>query len=102
MKILTNKTKLELHDFQEILTAHDADLRHKMRLKGYYIGRHDILNKRGRPNGAPNNKIVSNFCQYIVDMSTGFFLGRPIAYTTTEDNQELLDKLLEVFRYNDE
>ena len=35
-------------------------------------------------------------------MSTGFFLGRPVAYTTTAENQNKLDKLLEIFRYNDE
>lgn len=102
MKILTNKAELDLKDFQEILTAHDEDYRRKRNLKNYYIGKHDILNKKGRPNGAPNNKIVSNFCSYIADMSTGFFLGRPIAYTTTQDNQSKLDALLEIFRYNDE
>lgn len=102
MKILTDKTELSLRDFQEILTAHDADYRRKKLLKGYYVGRHNILNKKGRPNGAPNNRIVSNFCQYISDMCTGFFLGRPVAYTTTEDNQEKLDTLSEIFRYNDE
>lgn len=102
MKILTNKTSLDIKDFQEILTAHDSDYMHKMRLKGYYVGKHDILNKKGRPNGAPNNRIVSNYCQYIADMSTGFFLGRPIAYTTTEENQEKLNTLLDIFRYNDE
>ena len=102
MKILTNKTNLDLRDFQQILTTHGNDASRKRRLKGYYVGEHDILNKRGRPNGAPNNKIVSNFCQYISDMSTGFFLGRPIAYTTSEENQEKLDMLLEIFRYNDE
>ena len=102
MKILTDKTELSLRDFQEILTAHDIDYRYKTKLKKYYLGKHDVLNKKGRPNGAPNNRIVSNFCQYISDMSTGFFLGRPIAYTTNEENQEKLDKLLEIFRYNDE
>lgn len=102
MKILTNKTVLDLKDFQEILVAHDKDYYHKRKLKNYYIGKQDIFNKKGRPNGAPNNKIVSNFCSYIVDMSTGFFLGRPIAYTTTENNQEKLNPLLEIFRYNDE
>ena len=102
MKILTNKTELDLKDFQEILVAHDSDYRHKRKLKNYYIGKQDILNKKGRPNGAPNNKIVSNFCSYIADMSTGFFLGRPISYTTTEDNQEKLNMLLEIFKYNDE
>lgn len=102
MKILTNKTELGIKDLQQILTAHSNDYRRKIKLKNYYIGKHDILNKKGRPNGAPNNKIVSNFCQYIADMSTGFFLGRPIAYTTTAENQAKLDELLEIFKYNDE
>lgn len=73
-----------------------------MIFKGYYIGKHNILHKKGRPNNAPNNRIVSNFCQYIADMSTGFFLGRPVAYTTKEAAQPKLDVLLEIFRYNDE
>ena len=102
MKILTNKTELDLKDFQEILVAHDKDYAHKRKLKNYYIGKHDILNKRGRPNGAPNNKIISNFCSYIADMSTGFFLGRPVSYTTTKNNQEKLNILLDIFKYNDE
>ena len=63
MKILTNKTELDLKDFQQILVAHDLDYWHKRKLKDYYIGKHDILNKKGRLNGAPNNRIVSNFCQ---------------------------------------
>ena len=102
MKILTNKTELDINDFQQILKVHNNDYKHKMKLKGYYIGKHDILNKRGRPNNAPNNRIVSNFCQYIADMSTGFFLGKPVAYSTLKEYQSKLDILLEIFRYNDE
>lgn len=102
MKILTNKTNLDLRDFQQILTAHEQEYRRKIKLKNYYVGKHDVLNKIGRPNGAPNNKIVSNFCSYISDMSTGFFIGKPVAYTTQEKSQDKLDILLEIFRYNDE
>jgi len=64
MKILTTKTELDLTDFQRILTAHDSDYRRKIKLKNYYLGKHDILNKKGRPNGAPNSRIVSNHCLY--------------------------------------
>lgn len=102
MKIFTNQRVLELKDIQEILTAHDQDWRRKLKLKEYYVGEHKILHKKGRQNGGPNNMIVSNYCQYITDMSTGFFLGRPVAYTTTENNLKKLDMLLEIFRYNDE
>lgn len=102
MRILTNKTELDERDFQEILRTHYYEYCRKMKLKEYYVGKHNILNKKGRPNGAPNNRIVSNFCQYISDMSTNFFLGRPISYTTTRENQERLQTLVDIFRYNDE
>ena len=102
MKFLTNKAELNFKDFQQILTAHGKDYNRKVKLKNYYVGKHDVLNKQGRPNGAPNNKIVANFCSYISDMSTGFFIGKPVAYTTQESEQSKLDNLLEVFRYNDE
>lgn len=103
MKIFTTQPKvLDMKEIQQILTAHNNDWQHKMKLKGYYVGEHRILHKSGRTNGGPNNKIVSNYCQYITDMSTGFFLGRPVAYTTTEENQEKLNTLLGIFRYNDE
>ena len=32
-------------------------------------------------------------------MSTGFFIGKPVAYTTQESEQSKLDNLLEVFRF---
>ena len=101
MKIFTNQRVLELKDIQEILMAHENDWQHKLRLKDYYVGKHKILHKKGRQNGGPNNMIVSNYCRYITDMSTGFFLGRPVAYTTTDKNLKKLDTLLEIFIYND-
>ena len=50
------------------------------RLHDYYYGDHAI-NSRVRDNQkAPNNKLVCNHAEYIVDMSTGYFLGNPIKY----------------------
>lgn len=102
MKIPTTKTELDLKDLHQIITAHEYDRAKKIRLKGYFEGRHDILRKEGRANGAPNNKLVTNYCSYISAMSIGFFLGKPIAYTTIEENQAKLDILLDIFKYNDE
>lgn len=102
MRIRTTKTELSLADIQQIILSHDADKQHKHRLKRYYIGEHDVLKKQARANNAPNNKIVANFCEYISNMSTGFFLGQPVAYSSVSENQEEVDALLEVFKYNDE
>ncbi len=50
------------------------------KLHDYYYGEHDIKNRvRDNPK-APNNKLVCNHAEYIVDMSTGYFLGNPIKY----------------------
>ena len=53
-------------------------------LLAYYRGEHPITEYKGKP-GKPNNKVVNNYCKYIVDMSTGFFFGAPIAYTASEN-----------------
>lgn len=101
MKFFTTRS-VELKDIQQILTTHDNDWQHKKQLKDYYVGNHKIFSKEGRKNGGPNNMVVNNYCQYIVDMSTGFFLGKPVAYATTDKNLKKLDVLLEIFKYNDE
>lgn len=52
------------------------------KLHDYYYGDHDIKNRvRDNPK-APNNKLVCNHAEYIVDMATGYFLGNPIKYKT--------------------
>ena len=100
--ILVSDKTLELSDITQIIRTHDRDRQRKLRLKAYYRGEHRILSKRGRINDAPNNKVVCNYCEYITNMSTGFFLGRPIAYSTTIENELRLKNLLNIFKYNDE
>ena len=102
MLIITNKTNLTLADIETVIQAHYYDMEHKLKLKRYYNGKHDILKKMGRKNNAANNRIVNNYCSYIANMSAGFFLGTPISYKTTAEHDNELDILLEIFKYNDE
>ena len=102
MKLITDKKELTLADIQTIVESHYYDREYKLKLKRYYEGRHDILKKLGRKNNAANNRLVSNFCAYISNMSAGFFLGTPISYKTTTDRESELAALLEIFKYNDE
>lgn len=49
-------------------------------LHDYYYGEQVIKNRvRDNPK-APNNKLVCNHAEYIVDMACGYFLGNPIKY----------------------
>ena len=102
MKIITNKTSLTLADVQDVIQAHQSDYDHKIKLKQYYVGKHDILRKLGRKNNAANNKLINNYPAYIVNMSAGFFMGTPISYKTTSEHTDELAALLEIFKYNDE
>ena len=103
MKIQTNKTKLDINDLHEILIAHASDAQRKLKLKRYFIGKHDaILQKPERANDAPNNRLISNFPAYISTMSTGFFIGQPVVYKSATENEDEVKILSEIFKYNDE
>ncbi|MDD6128220.1 MAG: phage portal protein, partial [Veillonellaceae bacterium] len=102
MRIHTTQTELTANDIATICLRHEGALGRAMRLKRYYRGEHDILRKEQRANNAPNNKIVSNYCAYIADMSTGFFMGKPVAYSSLSEDEAEVDALQEVFKYNDE
>lgn len=79
------------------------DMRNRiLKLKAYYLGQHAILGKPQRSNNAPNNKVVANYCEYITDMNTGFFMGKPIAYASASKNEEEVKVLQDIFKYNDE
>ena len=73
MKIQTNKTELTPTDIAEIINAHEQDAANKRRLKRYFLGKHDeILRKAERADGAPNNRLISNYPAYISNMRRCF------------------------------
>lgn len=102
MRIQTTKTALSVQDLARICLRHDRYYNHCLKLKGYYAGQHDILHKEARNHGAPNNKVVANFCKYISDMDTGFFIGKPVAYSSFTGNGDEVQALQDIFKYNDE
>ena len=102
MKIHTTKKDLTLTEISGLLTACGGEVRRIQKLKRYYMGDHDIFRKRRRSESAPNNILVSNFCEYITNMCTGFFLGQPVAYSSIAKNEDEVDALLSIFKYNDE
>lgn len=102
MKINTRKTELTIQDISQICLRHDSEKKRIIHLKAYYSGRHDILNRPARTNNAPNNKIVANYCEYITNMATGFFMGKPVAYSSLSKNENEVKAIQDVFKYNDE
>lgn len=102
MKIITSKIPLTLADIKTVVSAHYNDQQHKLKLKRYYEGKHNILRKEGRKNNAANNTLVNNYCAYISNLSAAFFLGQPVAYKSIREDEKEVQTLLEIFKYNDE
>ncbi|HDR7566328.1 phage portal protein [Bacillus mycoides] len=69
------------------------------KLHDYYIGEHAITEKKQRPNGRKTYRTVSNYPQYVSTISTGFFIGSPVTYTTP--NKEQLEPALDIIDDND-
>lgn len=60
----------------------------------YYKGHHKI-DARKRDEKAPNNKVSCNHAKDISDTATGYFMGNPITYSNTGDQD--IEPLLDAF-----
>ncbi len=69
-------------------------------LQNHYEGDSKIM-ERTMDDGKPNNKIPSSFAISSVDTMTGYFMGKPVIYSASEDS-DWLEELTMVFDANDE
>lgn len=102
MKLTITDKKLKIADLEAAIKLHVDDNKKKMHLKAYYKGEHEILKKQGRVLNAPNNRLVANYCAYISNISTGFFLGNPVSYIAVDEQEQDLEALIKVLKENDE
>lgn len=86
-------------DIQEIIDENEGHTKYA-RLEGYYEGDHDILRHTKKDSTAPNNRLVNNMAKYITDTATGYFIGKPVVYSS--QNDAYLEALQDIFDYNDE
>lgn len=77
-----------------LITKHYGLIATKAKNKRYYNGDHEIL-KRKREKNAPNNKVVCNHAKDITDTATGYFMGNPITYSNTGEQD--IEPLLKAF-----
>ena len=65
---------------QSVLKEHLGRLPRLEKLRKYYEGDNDILQRR-RASGLPNNRIAHPFGRYIAAVTAGYLIGQPAAYT---------------------
>lgn len=102
----TNKEELTIEDIEGYIKRFKLERDRMQKLKDYYLGKHDILNREDKKDTAPDNRLVNAFPKYITDMHVGYFVGQPILYSAndlkSEEDDALLEKLMDIFKYNDE
>ncbi|MED1602611.1 phage portal protein [Alkalihalophilus marmarensis] len=98
-KIRVDKDTVVTGDLVKILVNKQDKLDHARfdKLNEYYKGKHDILDRTKDAN-KPNNKIVANYAKFITDVMTGYFIGIPMTYESSE--KEKLDRIFEVLDQN--
>lgn len=81
---------IQKEKIRELISVHRAiEFPRLKRNMNYYLGEHDILNRMRIKDDAPNQKPVCNHAKDIADTATGFFMGTPISYTLTDNENEL-------------
>lgn len=86
----------------EGIKEHKFELPRLQKLFRYYVGEHDILNRKLPDPTKPNNRIVTGYPSLIVDTVTGYMGYHQISYTSTDDNQEYMTKINDTYELNDE
>lgn len=73
---------------------------HYLKLQRYYNGEHDyVLNKQKSKSTDENHKISINWPGKIVDSKLGYFLGKPVSYSSKIEDDPLLQEI--EYYYND-
>lgn len=57
----------------------------------YYTGEHKILQKKVDPTSfRPDNRVISNWANYVVDTYIGYFMGTPVKIQLEDNNKNKL------------
>lgn len=64
----------------KLIERHGAETERYKRLMDYYLGKHDIKNRKRVSGNVCNNRIVCNYAKYIVDITKSYLLGNPVTY----------------------
>lgn len=83
---LPKDTELTVDLLQELLAEHTEESKKYKQRQAEYESQHKILDLPAKPKHKPDNRIVVNFCKYIVDTFNGFFIGIPVK-VTSKDNK---------------
>ena len=97
---IDKETQLTKEVIKWIIKKHSEEKTRIAELRDYYNNKNAIMNRQYKDANKPMNRLSHPFASYITNMATGYFLGNPISYNS--ENQDLLERILDIFKYNDE
>ena len=84
-----------------IIEKHKEEKARISNLREYYNNNNSsIMNREYKDPRKPMNRLAHPFASYITNMAVGYFLGKPVGYNS--NNTTLLERLNDIFKYNDE
>jgi SPP1 family phage portal protein len=94
MFTISESTEINADVIKAAIDYNEEQRKRYDRLEKYYMGKHDILERRKQYTRI-NNKIVVNHAKFITDTNIGFLLGHPVEYQVEQGN---IDPVLELYR----
>jgi SPP1 family phage portal protein len=71
-------------------------------LEEAFCGKAEILEKAKEADYIADNRIVNNYPGYISNVNIGYFMGKPVKYSSNDENKNFLKELQDFLNYNDE
>lgn len=78
-----------------LVKKHEGMAGRFLKNKQYYEGHHAIEQKTREDDSAPNNRVMCNHAKDISDTATGYFMGNPITYSNSGEQD--IEPLLKAF-----
>ena len=98
---IDKNTEINGNTVKWIIEKHKKEKNRIHDIREYYNNNNStIMNRVYNDAKKPQNKLAHPFASYITNMAVGYFLGNPISYNS--ENEDLLNRLNEIFKYNDE
>lgn len=90
-----DENNLDKNIILTLVKKHEGMVGRLLKNKQYYDGQHAIETKKRKDDSAPNNIVVCNHAKDIADTATGYFMGNPITYSNS--GEQNIDPLLTAF-----
>jgi SPP1 family phage portal protein len=69
----------------KLINIHERGKPRFDRLRRYYTGEHDIMDRERLSSGTANTRVVCNHAKYITDIVQSFLVGNPVTYSASAE-----------------